>query len=100
VRGLSATDLGLGAQIAARAADQARATASLTAARADVEKAAVDLKRREALAASGSVSGEELTVARSAMATATANLRAAEAAVRWPPPIVRPHRARVKPTVC
>jgi membrane fusion protein (multidrug efflux system) len=46
-----------------------------------VEKAAVDLKRREALAASGSVSGEELTVARSAMATATANLRAAEAAL-------------------
>jgi membrane fusion protein (multidrug efflux system) len=81
VKGLSATDLGLGAQIAARAADQARATASLTAARADLEKASVDLKRREALAASGSVSGEELTVARSAHATASANLRAAEAAV-------------------
>lgn len=81
VKGLSATDLGLGAQIAARAADETRAAASLTAARADLEKASVDMKRREALAASGSVSGEELTVARSALATATANLRAAEAAV-------------------
>lgn len=81
VRGLSATDFGLGAQIAARAADQARATASLASARADLDKATVDLRRREALAASGSVSGEELTSARNAMATAAANLRAAEAAV-------------------
>jgi membrane fusion protein (multidrug efflux system) len=81
VRGLSATDNGLAAQIAARAADETRATASLASARADVEKAGVDLKRREALAASGSVSGEELTLARSAFATANANLRAAQAAV-------------------
>jgi membrane fusion protein (multidrug efflux system) len=81
VRGLSATDAGLDAQVAARAADQARAAASLTAAHGDVEKAAIDLKRREALAASGSVSGEELTQARNALSTATANLRSAEAAV-------------------
>ena len=81
VRGLSATDAGLGAQIAARAADQTRAAAALVAARADADKAGIDLKRREALAASGSVSGDELTQARNAQATATANLRSAEAAV-------------------
>jgi len=81
VRGLSATDAGLAAQIAARAADEARAAASLTAARADLDRASIDLKRRDALAASGSVSGEELTQARNALATTTANLRSAEAAV-------------------
>ncbi|NBC36972.1 HlyD family efflux transporter periplasmic adaptor subunit [Novosphingobium sp. FSY-8] len=81
VRGLSATDMGLGAQVAARAADQARADAALIAARADADRAAIDLKRREALAASGSVSGEELSSARNAAATAQANLRSAQAAV-------------------
>jgi membrane fusion protein (multidrug efflux system) len=81
VRGLSATDAGLDAQIAARGADQARAAASLVSAQADFDRAAIDLKRREALAASGSVSGEELTQARNAQATAAANLRSAAAAV-------------------
>ena len=81
VKGLSATDTGLGAQVAAREADQARASAALVAARSDAEKAAIDYHRREALAASGSVSGEELTSARNALATAQANLRSAEAAV-------------------
>jgi membrane fusion protein (multidrug efflux system) len=81
VRGLSATDTGLGAQVAARDADEARAAAAVVVARADADKAAIDLKRREALAASGSVSGEELTLARNAQATAQANLRSAQAAV-------------------
>jgi len=81
VRGMSATDAGLDAQVAARAADQTRAAAGLISARADADKAAIDLKRREALAASGSVSGEELTLARNGLATATANLRSAEASV-------------------
>src|SRR3546814_3134621 len=40
----------------------------------------IDLQRREALAASGSVSGDELTVARNAHHTALAKVRAAEAA--------------------
>ncbi|ATE68014.1 HlyD family efflux transporter periplasmic adaptor subunit [Rhizorhabdus dicambivorans] len=80
VRGLVATDTGLGAQIAARVADQARAEAQLAAARADLDKARIDKDRREALAASGSVSGDELTVARNAYSTALANLKAAEAA--------------------
>ncbi|OYW88262.1 MAG: EmrA/EmrK family multidrug efflux transporter periplasmic adaptor subunit [Sphingobium sp. 32-64-5] len=79
VRSLVATDGGLGAQVEARIADQARAEAGLTSARADLERARIDLQRREALAASGSVSGEELTIARNALSTATANLKAAEA---------------------
>ena len=61
VQGLHATDSGLGAQIAARAADEARAQAQIASAQADVEKARIDLQRREALAASGAVSGDELT---------------------------------------
>ncbi|MCY1669676.1 HlyD family efflux transporter periplasmic adaptor subunit [Novosphingobium sp. SL115] len=80
VRGLTATDTGLGAQVTARAADEARADAQLVAARADLARAKIDLDRREALAASGSVSGEELTTARNARSTAAANLKAAEAA--------------------
>ena len=79
VRGLVATDSGLGAQVAARDADQARAEARLAAARADLAKAKIDLDRREALAASGSVSGDELTIARNAYSTATANLKVAQA---------------------
>ncbi|HTN14202.1 MAG TPA: HlyD family efflux transporter periplasmic adaptor subunit [Sphingomonadaceae bacterium] len=79
VRGLVATDGGLGAQIVARAADQARAEAQVAAARSDLDKARIDLQRREALAESGSVSGDELTIARNAMSTATANLKMAEA---------------------
>jgi len=80
VRGLVATDSGLSAQITARAADQSQAAARLAAAQAELEKARIDLGRREALAASGSVSGDELTVARNAMRTASANLAAAQAA--------------------
>ncbi|MBI8646332.1 HlyD family secretion protein [Pseudomonas aeruginosa] len=80
VRGLIATDGGLDAQIAARAADEARAQAQLSAAQADLGRAKIDLKRRIALAASGSVSGEELTTARNAYSTALANMKVAEAA--------------------
>jgi len=63
VRGYIATDSSLAAQLAARNADLARAK--------------VDLDRREALAASGSVSGDELTKARNAFATAQASVTAA-----------------------
>jgi membrane fusion protein (multidrug efflux system) len=80
VRGVIATDSGLAAQVTARNADRAEAAARLAAARGDLDKARIDMQRREALAASGSVSGEELTIARNALSTATANLRAAEAA--------------------
>lgn len=81
VRGLLATDGGLGAQVAARDADRAQASARVTAARADLERARVDYERRQALSASGSVSGEELTSAKNAYSTAAANLKAAEAAM-------------------
>lgn len=80
VRGLVATDTGLGAQISARAADEARADAQLQAARSDAEKARIDLARRQALAQSGAVSGEELTTMGNAYNSALANLRSAEAA--------------------
>lgn len=63
------------------AADAQRAVAQRTAAESEVARAAIDLKRREALIGSGSVSGDELTQAQNAMNTAKANLDAAKAAV-------------------
>ncbi len=81
IRGLADTSAGLTAQIAARVADQTRAAAQLAAARGDLERARTDLSRRQALAASGAVSGEELTTAQNAFTTAAANVRAAEAAL-------------------
>ena len=80
VQGLYATDSGLGAQISARAADEASALAQISAAQANVETARIDLQRRQALASSGAVSGDELTTARNAFNTAAASLRAARAA--------------------
>jgi len=80
VQGLYATDSGLGAQISARAADEASALAQISAAQANVEKARIDLQRRQALVSSGAVSGDELTTARNAFNTAAASLRAARAA--------------------
>jgi|SRR5579871_621834 len=56
-----------------------RAEAGLSAAHANLTKAEIDLKRRRALAASGAVSGDELTTAEDAYATASANLDAAKA---------------------
>ncbi|HEY5071053.1 MAG TPA: HlyD family efflux transporter periplasmic adaptor subunit [Caulobacteraceae bacterium] len=47
----------------ARAADIDRSRAQLASARADLARARVDLARRQALAASGAVSGDELTAA-------------------------------------
>jgi membrane fusion protein (multidrug efflux system) len=58
-------------------ANDASLEAQLRAANADLERAKVDLGRREALAASGSVSGDELTKARNAFETAQASVRAA-----------------------
>jgi membrane fusion protein (multidrug efflux system) len=81
VRGLAATTAGLGAQISARIADQARAEAQVAAAEGDLDRARIDLARRQDLAASGSVSGEELTSAQNAFTTASANLKAAKAAL-------------------
>jgi membrane fusion protein (multidrug efflux system) len=81
VRGYAATDDALAAQIAARNPDEARAKADLGATGADLERAGIDLRRREALAGSGSVSGEELTKARNAFESAKAAHNGALA--RW-----------------
>ncbi|MBS1209058.1 MAG: multidrug resistance transrane protein [Proteobacteria bacterium] len=79
VRGFQANDEGLAAQVAARSAEEQRAAAQLAAAESDFERARIDLKRREALAGSGSVSGEELTRARNAFDSAQAGLDVAKA---------------------
>lgn len=75
-----ATDEGLAAQVKAREADETQSQARLVASQSDFTKAQVDLTRREALAKSGAVSGEELTNARNAMAQAESNLNVAKAA--------------------
>jgi len=80
VRGIVATDGSLEAQVSARHEDELRAKAQLLAAGSDYEKARIDLQRREALAATGAVSGDELTAMRNAFNTAAANLRSAQAA--------------------
>jgi membrane fusion protein (multidrug efflux system) len=80
VRGDLATQDALSAQVNARAADINRARAQAESARADVAKTKIDLDRRQALASSGAVSGEELTSAKNAYVNAQAALAAAEAA--------------------
>jgi len=81
VRSYEANDRGLGAQVAARGEEEKRLVAQLSSAQADFDRANIDLKRREALAPSGSVSGDELTRAQNAYTSAEANLKAAKAAV-------------------
>jgi membrane fusion protein (multidrug efflux system) len=80
VQGLHATDSGLGAQIAARAADQGKASATVAAAQADLDKARIDLQRRQGVASTGADSQDELTSVRTAYSNAAAALRAAQAA--------------------
>ncbi|MET1116446.1 MAG: HlyD family efflux transporter periplasmic adaptor subunit [Comamonas sp.] len=79
VKAYMAQDGGLSAEIAAREADQKGATAQLASAQADMVRATIDLQRREALAKSGSVSGDELTHAQNAFAATQARLEAARA---------------------
>ena len=62
-------------------ADLAHARAQVVSATADVEKAAIDLKRRQALVESGSVSGDELTKVINESSNSAASLNAARAAV-------------------
>jgi membrane fusion protein (multidrug efflux system) len=72
VRGYEANDAALAGQVGARDADIARA-------RADLDRAHTDLDRRQALSASGAVSGDELTAAKNAFASAQAALAQAQA---------------------
>ena len=71
----------LAAQVSARTAMIASARAQQASAQADLQKAQVDAGRRERLAASGAVSGEELTSSRQALAAARAALAAASAGI-------------------
>jgi membrane fusion protein (multidrug efflux system) len=76
-----ATSGALSAQVTARGADISQASAQLGAAQAEFAKARIDLQRREALAGSGAVSGEELTSARNGLASARAALATAQAGI-------------------
>ena len=80
VKGYVANDSSLHAQIEARDADEIHAAALLSSAEADYERSRIDLQRRQALLASGSVSGDELTHAQNSFASAKGNLAAARAA--------------------
>jgi membrane fusion protein (multidrug efflux system) len=80
INGDLATQDALGAQVNARGADIAHAKAQVESARAQLSNAKIDLDRRQALAASGAVSGEELSSAKTAYANAQAMLSGAEAA--------------------
>jgi len=80
VRGYVANDSNLRAQLDSRASEQVRAAAQLAAAKADFERARIDLQRRESLATSGAISGDELTRTRNEYASAEAGVAAAEAA--------------------
>ena len=71
----------LAAQVSARAADIGQAQAQVASSQANFEKARIDLARRQELVGSGAVSGEELTIAKNAFATAQSNLTLARAAV-------------------
>jgi membrane fusion protein (multidrug efflux system) len=71
----------LAAQVNAREADIGQARAQLASAEANFAKARIDLSRRQELASSGAVSGEELTTAKNAFSTAQANLGLARSAV-------------------
>lgn len=76
-----ATGGALQAQISARDEDIARAQAEQIVAQANYEKAEVDLGRRQSLAKSGAVSGDELTVAKTSFAAARAQLVVARSAI-------------------
>ncbi|MGC2461514.1 MAG: HlyD family secretion protein [Steroidobacteraceae bacterium] len=62
-------------------ADLARVQAQVVSATSDVERSGIDLQRREALVASGSVSGDELTKVINEASNARASLNAARASV-------------------
>jgi membrane fusion protein (multidrug efflux system) len=68
----SATADAARARVTARGADIAQARARLRDADATVARARAELARRESLSGTGAVSGEELTTARTALASATA----------------------------
>jgi membrane fusion protein (multidrug efflux system) len=76
-----ATNGALAAQVDGSGASMIQARARLRTAEAEFDKARIDLQRREGLAESGAVSGEELTQARNAFAAASAALDAARGGI-------------------
>ena len=62
-------------------ADCAKARAELASAQSDYKRAAVDLKRRNALIAIGAVSGDELTKTENAHTSSVAAIESAKAAI-------------------
>jgi len=76
-----ATGGALAAQVNERDAEIARMAAQVQVATADLQRAEVDLKRRQSLVSDGAVSGEELTTARNAYAQAQGQLAAARASL-------------------
>ena len=79
VRGYFANAQALAGQVAARDSDITRADAQIDGAQADFDRARTELGRRERLAASGAVSGDELTAAQNQFSTAKAALEVARA---------------------
>ena len=75
VHGYEANDAALAGQVSARDADIAKA-------QSDLDRARTDLTRRQALSASGAVSGDELTNAKNKFAEAQAEVAQAVAARR------------------
>lgn len=76
-----ATNSALSAQIDTSSAGLVQAQARLRTAQAEFEKARIDLQRREAVIASGAISGEELTQARKAYSAASSALEAARGGI-------------------
>lgn len=69
----------LNSQVVVRNDEITSAQAQVTKAQADFDRATLELKRRNELAASGAISKEELSKAQSAVSTAKANLDLAQA---------------------
>lgn len=76
-----ASGTSLSAQVSASSADIAQAQGKFAAAQADFERARQAMARRDALAGTGAVSGEEASTARAQLAAAKAGLDLARAGV-------------------
>ncbi|HEY1925914.1 MAG TPA: HlyD family secretion protein [Caulobacteraceae bacterium] len=80
VKGYFANDTALAAEVVSRRSAIAQADAQIAGATSDRDRALIDLQRRQRLASSGAVSGEELTTAQDRFKEAQAALTAAQAA--------------------
>jgi membrane fusion protein (multidrug efflux system) len=80
VRGYYANEQALSGQVAVRAADITKADAQIMSAQSDLDRARTELGRRQRLAQSGAVSGDELTQAENQERGAEAALTEARAA--------------------